>query len=142
MKKIISFLFLSFITIQSFSQNNVLVSSLKYGLNTPKLETYYQPSRYVGVNLHLDSKTYTGDNKDKKKNSFAALLVGGILFTTAAILEGDSQYGTWVSTPQPNNPYHATYVTKPFWQQTPRQIMFCVGVGFTLTGGIGLLSMK
>ena len=60
--------------------------------------------------------------------------IGGIAFTTAAILETGYQYGTYVK--QPNG--KEKYVIPPFYQQNPRFIMFTVGVTFTIGGLIGL----
>ena len=149
MKKNIITTFLTFLSVFGLTQTNLVDSvnnknfmltnagtTLRYTLNVPKLSAYYQPSPYVGVNLHLNRSFYEG-YETEMKNAFLALFVSGLAFTTASLLEGNSQYGTWVSTPQPNNPYHMTYVTKPFWQQTPRQVMFCIGIGFTITGGVG-----
>ena len=123
-----------------FCLNNT-IKTIGYTINTPRLQTYYQPTTYVSVNLRL-SKSQSGGYKDEdtRKTAFVCLLLSGLAFTTAAILEGGTQYGTWQPNPQPGNPYNYTYVTPPVWQQTPRNIMFVIGVGFTLTGTIGLAS--
>lgn len=86
------------------------------------------------IDLKLPQQRYI--DRSTKKEGFAVLLIAGLAFTTASILEGDAMYSTYKNT----GPYTQTYVTKPFWQQTPRQIMLCVGVGLTLTGTIGLAS--
>ncbi len=70
------------------------------------------------------------------------LVISGVAFTTAAILETSQSYGTWKANPSPGNPYNNTYVTKPFWQQTPRNIMLVVGVSFTFTGLITMANNK
>ena len=111
----------------TFSQNTYLC------MNTPKTTTVVKYTPQVNLNL----KTYHTEKNDK--GAYVCLLLSGLAFTAASILENDYNYGTWKKNPQPGNPYNQTYVTQPFWQQTPRQIMLCVGVGFTLTGVIGVL---
>jgi hypothetical protein len=73
---------------------------------------------------------------ETKKNTGIGLTVGGVAFTAAAILEGGYQYGTYVTTTPatPTSSPKQTYVTPPFWKQTPRNIMFVVGVSLTITG--------
>ena len=62
------------------------------------------------------------------------LTIGGIAFTTAAILEGNVAYGTYqVRQTSPTTQSHK-YVTPPFLRQTPRNIMFGVGISFSLAG--------
>jgi hypothetical protein len=73
------------------------------------------------------------DENDKKKSGIT-LTVGGVAFTTAALLETGYSYGTYVKNPKPGNPMNQTYVTPNFWEQTPRNIMFVVGVSLTITG--------
>lgn len=146
MKKFFLTLILSTLSLVGFSQNdstrkdssqdrtlclNTTVKVLGYTLNTPRLQTYYQPTPYVGVNLRLNtSKSY--HDEDTRKAGFVCLFITGIAFTTAAILEGGYQYGSY---------QNGVYVTPSIWQQTPRQIMLCVGIGFTLVGGIGTISV-
>lgn len=81
-------------------------------------------------------------SNDNKKNAGICLTVAGVAFTGAAILEGGSQYGTYVSTPNNTSKYNTTYVTPPFWKQTPRNIMLVVGVSLTITGLITAASHR
>lgn len=85
------------------------------------------------------SSGFTGDSK---KDLGIGMTVGGVAFTTAAILEGGYQYGTYVTTyaGTPNTSPKQTYVIPPVWKQTPRNIMFCVGVTLTITGLITAIS--
>jgi hypothetical protein len=73
---------------------------------------------------------------ESRKKAGLCLTFGGVAFTGAAILEGGSQYGTYVNTTPMNmgNSTTSSYVTPPFWKQTPRNIMFVAGVGITITG--------
>jgi len=89
-----------------------------------------------------DSHYDYNSNNDTRKNIGYGLTVGGVALTTAAIIEGGSQYGTYVNVaPTSSNGYMTTqYVTPPVYQQTPRNIMFCVGIGFTITGLITALA--
>lgn len=73
-------------------------------------------------------------DEDDRKKSGATLILGGVAFTTAALLETGYSYGTYVKNPTPGNPMNQTYVTPNFWEQSPRQIMFVVGVSLTITG--------
>ncbi len=133
MRNILSIVFVT-ATLLAFGQkqNDLLA------MNTFKKISYKSESSVVKIDLRLTPKykNSNGDNKDK----YIALFVAGLVFTTASILEGNGNYGTWTSTPNSTSQYNQTYTTKPFIQQTPRQIMLFVGIGFTLTGGI--LSLK
>ena len=108
---------------------NVTATTLRYGLNTPR--TPY-------VNLNLGTPNYYNQTLDKK-TAFDVIFISGIGFMTASLLENSYPYGTYQNS---SSYYNSTYVQKPFWQQTPRQIMFCVGVGFTLVGGIGMVKAE
>jgi hypothetical protein len=90
------------------------------------------------INLHLSSSRKVGMDR---KNSFICVFIAGLAFTTASILEGGVGYGTWSNSLSSSSP-SSTYVTPPFWKQTPRQIMMVVGVGFTITGGVGMMSKQ
>jgi hypothetical protein len=72
------------------------------------------------------------------KASGACLLLSGIAFTAAALLEGNGNYGTYVNG---NSPYTTTYVTQPFYRQQPRFTMFIVGCGLSI-GGFSLIVGK
>lgn len=131
MKKFILTSLLTIISIFGFSQyvtnkdsvkNDRLMASvgttLKYTLNTPRLQAYYQPSNYVGINLRVNTSPYYGESD--RKTAFVGIFIAGLAFTTAAILEsGDF---------------------KIYQGETARQIMLGVGIGLTLTGGIGAIS--
>lgn len=109
--------------------------SALYYINKPNFYNYFHTSPAWNMNYVIQNgRTYDVSSKD----GFMVILLGGIAFTTASILEGGGNYGTWTSTPTTGSPYNQTYTTKPFLQQTPRNIMFFTGVGLTLTGIIGL----
>jgi hypothetical protein len=72
------------------------------------------------------------------KSSGACLLLSGIAFTAAALLEGNGNYGTYVNG---STPYTTTYVTQPFYRQQPRFTMFLVGCGLSI-GGFSLIVGK
>lgn len=72
-----------------------------------------------------------------KKTNGLIMLSGGIGFVTASILQSNQTYGTYITS---NG--MSTYSTPSFWQQTPRQVMFCVGGTLTITGLITLIANK
>lgn len=80
----------------------------------------------------IDLKLPLYQNHQSNKDNGAVLIVAGILFTSAALLEGSQGYSTSKST----NYYTSVTTTPSFWQQTPRQLMVITGVGLTLTGGV------
>jgi len=94
----------------------------------------------ITVNSFAQRRQY--NNSQNRENAGFVLMVSGVAFTAAAILETSQGYGTWVASPTPNSPYNSTYVTPGFWQQTPRNIMLVVGVSFTFTGLITQFSNK
>lgn len=117
----------------------IVVSNLKAS-NDDSLSATKDEYRMIETrNINLMLPKYKQSNTDDRKLTFAVLLVGGLAFTAASILEGNGNYGTWSHTPNSTSQYNMTYSTKPFIQQT-RAIMFGVGVGLSLTGVIGLLS--
>lgn len=61
--------------------------------------------------------------------------LGGFSLMTAAILEGDKNYTTYVR----NTNGQVQKYTKPFMSQTPRNIVFFTGVTLTFTGFITML---
>lgn len=77
--------------------------------------------------------------QSSNNNASKVLLIGGVAFTAAALLETGYSYGTFVSNQSNATPYNSSYVKKPFWKQTPRNIMLVAGVSFTITG---LLTMN
>lgn len=135
MKRLLTVIFVM-TTMLSFGQNDV------FAMNTSKgnFSTNYNVEKNTQtIDLKLKT-TMKYRNSEKDRSAGLGLLIAGLAFTTAAILEGNGNYGTWSSTPNSTSQYNQTYTTKPFIQQTPRQIMLFVGIGFTLTGGI--LSIK
>ena len=87
------------------------------------------------INLNLpDIKS-----SNQVDNSGYVAILFGVALTTACILEGNSNYGTYVSTPTSSNPKQTTYVVPGFFKQSPRQLMLLVGVGFTIAGGVMIL---
>ena len=85
-------------------------------INPVRTPIYYVPTM---VDLRLSQINNRFDPENGKKVAMV-FFISGLAFTTAALLEDP-------------------YSLDTFWQQTPRQIMFCVGVGFTLGGGVSLL---
>lgn len=79
------------------------------------------------VNLNMNNI----DSYHEPRDGGLVLLISGLVFTTATILEGTIHYGTYLGN-GPNSP--GPYYVKPFIQQFPRNIMLFVGIGFTLTG--------
>lgn len=134
MKRLLTVIFVM-TTMLSFGQNDV------FAMNTPKrnFTTNYNVENTQTIDLKLKTTTKY-KNSERDRTAGVGLLIAGLAFTTAAILEGNGNYGTWTHTPNSTSQYNQTYTTKPFMQQTPRQIMLFVGIGFTITGGI--LSIK
>ena len=77
---------------------------------------------------------------DNHENKGLVLTIGGVGFTTAAILEGSSNYTTNQVISYGNNSIMVKQYTPPFFQQFPRSIMFTVGVSLTVTGLITLIA--
>jgi len=127
MKKIITILFLSFTSVifakgndSIFEKSPILFSKSNFNYNTQK--------------INLKMSMYKDYSSSDKRTAGLVLMLAGLAFTTASILESDAAYGTWTNNPQPGNPYNQTYTTKPFIQQFPRNIMLVVGIGFTFSG--------
>ncbi len=134
MKKVLTIIFL-LTTMLSFGQNDV------FAMNITKPKSVVFTNTDNSSNYKIDLKINTRyKNESKDRSAGLGLFIAGLAFTTAAILEGNGNYGTWTRNPNSTSQYNQTYTTKPFMQQTPRQIMLFVGIGFTLTGGI--LSIK
>jgi hypothetical protein len=114
----------------SISQNDLFAMNTSCNTNHNSI-IFKQPEIYHPIDLKLGKYKYK-DPADAK-NVGIAILLAGIAFTTASILEGGSQYGTYVNGTGINS-NTTTYVTPPFWKQTPRQIMLCAGVALSLTG--------
>lgn len=85
--------------------------------------------------LMLITNISYAQKKYESNNQGFVLAIGGLSFTTSAILEGGYMFGTNKQTS--NNT--VSYVIPPFYKQTSRVIMLIVGVSFTVTG---LLTMK
>jgi len=85
--------------------------------------------------IRVQAQRNTGYSDDRK-NTGIGLTVGGVAFTAAALLETGYSYGTNVVTKPSTSTssQQVSYVTPPFWQQTPRNIMFVVGCTITITG--------
>jgi len=78
---------------------------------------------------------YSSDDNTRTGLTFT---IAGIAFTGAALLERNV-YWTYSS---PMNIYNAPIVRPPFWKQTPRNAMFVIGIGFTMTGLFTMLSNR
>lgn len=76
----------------------------------------------------------------KDKTFGLGLFIGGAAFTAASILETNSHYLVYQY--NPSNPSIPIATYPPFWQQTPRQIVFVVGVTFTITGLFTMIANK
>ena len=89
--------------------------------------------------LLISSRGFSQIRKEINPNNEGIVLtVGGVAFTAAAILEGNVAYGTYqVRQTSPTTQSHK-YVTPPFLRQTPRNIMFGVGISFSIAGLIML----
>ena len=79
---------------------------------------------------------------DKHENKGLVITLGGVGFTTAAILEGNANYTTYQTISNGNNSIQVRKYTPQFFQQFPRCIMLTVGVSLTITGLITLGSKK
>ena len=140
MKQLLLTILITLVTHIGSSQDSITneknLTTLEYVFTTPNINSVYEVIPYNNINLHLNKNmTYNDFNP---KSGFFCLFIAGLAFTTAAILEGTVNYGTWQ--PIPGSPGRSTYVVQNFWSQTPRQIMLCVGIGFTLVGGVGTIS--
>lgn len=87
--------------------------------------------------LLLTTKCYSQSNydSDERRTNGIILTVGGVAFTTAAIIEGSYNYSTYKVTNGTNGNSPTHRLTNPsFIEQTPRNIMFTVGLSLTITG--------
>lgn len=100
------------------------ITNQKFGM---RLDQSFKP-----INLRLSTTSYKPEGD--YRTEFVVMLIAGVAMTTASILEGGYQYGTYSG---PSN--SGTYTIPPFWNQTPRQILFCTGISFTITGTIGTI---
>lgn len=91
---------------------------------------------FVMTLITVQAQKRTSYSDETHKNTGICLTVGGVGFTAAALLECGSSYGTNVVTKPSTSTasQQVSYVTPPFWQQTPRNIMFVVGCTLTITG--------
>lgn len=103
-------------TVGAISQNNnfltrtVNTNTVFASAQKPK-SVIFNTGESQKINLHIDNLRYDGDTR---KTAGLALLLGGIGFTTAAILEsGDGQF---------------------YDGEVARGIMLGAGIGLTLTG--------
>ena len=85
-----------------------------------------------GINLQAQKRSSSSD-----KSEGIALLLGGTSFTFAAVIEGGSQYGTYKPSQNGKNT-NSVLFNPPFIAQTPRNIMFGIGLTLTITGLISL----
>ena len=136
MKTIITALFISIASI-AFAKGNDSICDVKSKILLPKSNFNFNTQK-----INLNIVKYKDNSSDDKITSGLILLIAGVAFTTASILENEDAYGTWTKNPQPGNPYNQTWTTKPFIQQFPRNIMLFVGIGFTLTGGGIMINNK
>jgi hypothetical protein len=136
MKTIITALFISISSI-AFAKGNDSICDVKSKILLPKSNFNFNTQK-----INLNIVKYKDNSSDDKITSGLILLIAGVAFTTASIIENEDAYGTWTKNPQPGNPYNQTWTTKPFIQQFPRNIMLVVGIGFTLTGGGIMINNK
>lgn len=92
----------------------------------------------------VNAQKNSGFSDDNRKTTGICLTTSGIAFTAAAILESASQYGTYVTTKPATSKstQQVSYVKPPVYQQTPRNIMFVVGISLTITGLFTMMSGK
>ena len=97
---------------------------------------------FVLTTMLMHAQRNTGYSDNSKQAAGWTMTIAGIGFTTAAILETGYSYGTNVVTKPATSTssQQVSYVIPPVYQQTPRNIMFVVGVGFTITGLITALA--
>lgn len=90
----------------------------------------------------MQAQRQTGYSNESRRNAGICMTLGGVAFTAAAVLETGYSYGTNVVTKPSTSTssQQVSYVIPPAYKQTPRNIMFVVGVGFTITGLITALS--
>ena len=136
MKKTLTILLLS-VTSVIFAKGNDSIFDIKSPILFSKSNFNYNTQK-----INLKMSMYKDNSSDDKITSGLILLIAGVAFTTASILENEDAYGTWTKNPQPGNPYNQTWTTKPFIQQFPRNIMLVVGIGFTITGGGIMINNK
>jgi len=136
MKKTLTILLLS-ITSVIFAKGNDSIFDIKSPILFSKSNFNYNTQK-----INLKMSMYKEYSSSDRRTTGLVLLLAGLAFTTASILENDGAYGTWSNNPQPGNTYNQTYSTKPFIQQFPRNIMLFVGIGFTLTGGGIMINNK
>ena len=114
MKTIIT-LFLAFMSLCGISQNQFTLSKITntstvFASAQTKSSVIFNKSETRKINLHL---SYDNETHNRRVAGIA-LLVGGVAFATASILEsGDGQI---------------------YQDETARQIMLGAGIGLTLTG--------
>jgi len=108
------------------------LTTVVYALNVPRTQVFYQPTPYTSINLHLGTRTVV-DYGMSKKAGYTSLVILGVGFISASLLASSYGYGNY---------QNGQYVVPPFWQQTPRVITLCLGVGLTTTGTIGLINNK
>jgi len=84
-----------------------------------------------------DAQSSRRSYRYENKNSGWVLTLSGFTFTTAAILEGNKNYTTYV-----RNGNQVQKYTKPFLSQTPRQIVFFTGITLTFTGLITTIAQR
>lgn len=90
--------------------------------------------------LFLSTTGFSQYKTDIHENKGLIITIGGLGFTTAAILEGNYNYTTNQTVSNGNNTVITKQYTPPFFQQYPRSIMFTVGVSLTVTGLITLIT--
>lgn len=90
--------------------------------------------------LFLSATGFSQYKTDIHENKGLIMTIGGLGFTTAAILEGNYNYTTNQTVSNGNNTVITKQYTPPFFQQYPRSIMFTVGVSLTVTGLITLIA--
>jgi hypothetical protein len=97
---------------------------------------------FVITVMFTQAQNKSGYSDNNRQTTGWCLTIGGLGFTTAATLEGGYSYGTNIITKPSTSTasQQVSYVIPPFYRQTPRNIMFTVGVGLTITGLLTALS--
>jgi hypothetical protein len=98
MKTIITALFISISSI-AFAKGNDSICDVKSKILLPKSNFNFNTQK-----INLNIVKYKDNSSDDKITSGLILLIAGVAFTTASIIENEDAYGTWTKNPQPGNP--------------------------------------
>jgi hypothetical protein len=102
--------------------------------------------KVLSIVLLLTALNYSAQSHyqspNNSRNTGIILVVGGLGLTTSAILEGPANYTTGTTTGSSGNFAIQNQTTQPVYLQFPRNIMFTVGVSFTIAGLATILNHR